>query len=227
MKRLLPVIIIIVVLLIVLGGGALLMRTPQSEPAQPSLSSAPPTQQRAMPRDEQPVHFKGRLDAPVQLDEFGDYQCPPCGLFHPIAQRVLAQYGDRLRFSFRNLPLPKIHKFAAEAARAAEAAGQQGKFWEMHDLLYEKQQEWSKGEAARPFFLKYAQEIGLDVNRFTQDIDGAVAGMRVAQDDYLAQTRGVTGTPTVFLNGREVPFEQLMDYDKLRAAIDVALAGKP
>lgn len=225
MKRLFPVIIIVIVLLIVLGGGALLMRAPQPEPVQTALSTATPTQ-RIVPRDEHPVHFKGRLDAPVQLEEFGDYQCPPCGNFHPIVQRVLAQYGDRIRFSFRNFPLPKIHKFAAEAARAVEAAGQQGKFWEMHDLLYEQQQEWSKGDAARPFFLKYAQQLGLDVNRFTQDIDGAVAGMRVAQDDSLAQVRGVTGTPTLFLNGREVPFEQMMDYDKLHAAIDAALAGK-
>ncbi len=226
MKRLFPVIIIGVVLLIVLGGGALLMRTPQAQPTRPTpLSSATPTQ-RIVPLDTQPVHFKGHLDAPVQLEEFGDYQCPPCGNFHPIAQRVLAQYGDRIRFSFRNLPLAKIHKFAPEAARAAEAAGQQGKFWEMHDLLYEHQQEWSKGEAARPFFLKYAQQLGLDVSRFTLDLDGAVAGMRVAQDDSLAQARGVTGTPTLFLNGREVPFEQMMDFDKLHAAIDAALAGK-
>lgn len=226
MKRLFPVIIIGVVLLIMLGGGALLMRTPQQPlPTQSTLSAATPTQ-RIVPRDTQPVHFKGHLDAAVQIEEFGDYQCPPCGNFHPIAQRVLAQYGDRIRFSFRNYPLVKIHQFAAEAARAAEAAGQQGKFWEMHDLLYEHQQEWSKAAAARPFFLQYAQQLGLDMTRFTQDIDGAIAGMRVAQDDQLAQMRGVTGTPTLFINGREIPFEQMMDYDKLHAAIDAALAGK-
>jgi protein-disulfide isomerase len=225
MKRLLPVVIIIAVLIVALGGAAMLMREPPSTQPQPALSTATPTQ-RVVPSDEQPVHFKGRLDAPLQLEEFGDYQCPPCGQFHPITQRVLAQYGDRIRFSFRNFPLVTIHKFAAEAARAAEAAGAQGKFWEMHDLLYERQQEWSKADAARPFFLKYAQELGLDVNRFMQDIDGAVAGMRVAQDANIGHARGVTGTPTLYLNGREVPFEQFMDYDKLRAAIDAALASK-
>lgn len=224
MKRLLPVFIIIAVLIVVVGGTVMLMREPQ--PAPPAaLSTATPTQ-RVAPPDEQPVHFKGRLDAPIQIEEFGDYQCPPCGQFHPIAQRVLAQYGDRIRFSFRNFPLPAIHKFAPEAARAAEAAGAQGKFWEMHDRIYERQQEWSKADVARPFFIKYAQELGLDVNRFTQDIDGAVAGMRVAQDEYIGKARGVTGTPTLFMNGREVPFADIMDFDKLSAAIDAALANK-
>ncbi|PYS92155.1 MAG: disulfide bond formation protein DsbA [Acidobacteria bacterium] len=202
------------------------MRVPTSTPPpQPSLASATPTL-RAAPPDTQPAHYKGRIDAPVQLEEFGDYQCPPCGNFHPIAKRVIAAYGDRIRFSFRNFPLPAIHKFASVAARAAEAAGQQGKFWEMHDLIYERQQEWSKAEDARPFLIKYAQELGLDVNRFQQDLDGAVTGMRVAQDADLGSLRGVHGTPTLFLNGREVPFEQMMDYDKLRAVIDAALAGK-
>ena len=227
MKRLLPIIIIAIVLLITLGGGYLLMRAPTAAPvaSQLPLTAATPTQ-AAAPLDTQPAHYKGRIDAPVQLEEFGDYQCPPCGGFHPIAKRVIAAYGDRIRFSFRNFPLPNIHKFASIAARAAEAAGQQGKFWEMHDMLYEHQQEWSSVEDARPLFIKYAQALGLDVNRFQQDMDGAVAGMRVAQDADIGNVRGVHGTPTLFLNGKEVPFEQIMDYDKLRAVIDAALAGK-
>jgi protein-disulfide isomerase len=227
MKRLLPFAIILAVLIVVVGAVAMFLSAsqPPRPLAQAPLSTATPTQAVA-PRDDNPVHFKGRLDAPVQLEEFGDYQCPPCGQFHPIAQRVLAQYGDRVRFSFRNFPLDAIHRNASEAAHAAEAAGAQGKFWEMHDLLYEKQAEWSKADVARPLFIKYAQQLGLDSNRFAQDIDGATAGMRVAQDKYIGQTRGVTGTPTVYLNGREVPFEQLMDFDKLRAVIDAALASK-
>ena len=225
MKRLLPIIIIGAVLVVALGGAAMLMRAPQPAANAPALSAATPAQ-RAAPVDEQPAHFKGRASAPVQIEEFGDYQCPPCGLFHPIAQRVLTEYGDRVRFSFRNYPIRTHHKFAAEAARAAEAAGLQGKFWEMHDLLYEKQAEWKDAEAARPLFLKYAQNLGLDMKRFAEDIDGAAAGMRVAQDEYLAKLRGVQGTPTLFVNGREVPFEQIMDYDKLRAVIDAALAAK-
>jgi protein-disulfide isomerase len=226
MKRFLPIIIIAVVLIITLGGAWLLMSTPKpaSSQPQPSLASAPPM--TPPPVNVQPAHYKGRIDAPVQLEEFGDYQCPPCGNFHPIMQRILAQYGDRIRFSFRNFPITNKHPFALEAARAAEAAGQQGKFWEMHDLLYDKQTEWSNAPAPRPFFIKYAQQIGLDVNRFQQDIDGAVAGMRVAEDLSLVQMRGVPGTPTLYLNGREVPFEQIMDFDKLRAVIDAALAGK-
>src|SRR5436309_8822275 len=131
MKRLLPIVIIVVVLIITLGGSLLLMRAPQSAPAQTPLTAATPTQ-RIAPPDQQPAHYKGRIDAPVQLEEFGDYQCPPCGNFHPIMQRVLAQYGDRVRFSFRNYPITLKHQFAGEAAHAAEAAGLQGKFWEMH-----------------------------------------------------------------------------------------------
>ncbi|HEX8071356.1 MAG TPA: thioredoxin domain-containing protein [Pyrinomonadaceae bacterium] len=226
MKRLVPIAIIVAVLIIAVGGVYMLLKSP--EPT--NISQLPPQTPAApaptvVPEDE-PVHFKGRMDAPVRLEEYGDYQCPPCGLFHPIAQRVLSSYGDRVRFSFRNLPLPNIHKHAQEAARAAEAAGQQGKFWEMHDLLYERQQEWSKADVARPLFLRYAQELGLNMSRFTQDLDGAVTGMRVAQDAALAQMRGVTGTPTVFLNGRMLSFEETMDFDKLRVQIDAALAGK-
>jgi protein-disulfide isomerase len=226
MKRLVPVAIIIAVLIVALGGVLMLLKSPEPTNVSqlPPLTTAPPTQ--APVPDTVPIHFKGRMDAPVRLEEFGDYQCPPCGQFHPIAQRVIETYGDRVRFSFRNLPLDNIHKHAREAARAAEAAGQQGKFWEMHDLLYERQGEWSKADAVRPLFVRYAQELGLDASRFAQDMDGAVAGMRVAQDQELASLRNVTGTPTLFLNGRVVSFEQTMDYDKLRALIDAALAGK-
>lgn len=222
MKRLLPIIIIAAVLLVALAGAAMLLRKPQTDASAPSLATVPPTVQST---PEQPAHYKGRIDAPIQLEEYGDYQCPPCGLFHPITGQVLAQYGDRVRFSFRNFPLP-AHKFARDAAQAAEAAALQGKFWQMHDMIYEHQAEWKDAADARPIFFKYAHELGLDENRFRQDIDSSVVSMRVAQDQYLGKLHGVQGTPTLFLNGREVPFEQIMDFNKLRAVIDAALAGK-
>ncbi len=162
---------------------------------------------------------------PYSLKSMAIINVRPAACFIRLPNRCSAQYGDRVRFSFRNFPLP-AHKFARDAAQAAEAAGLQGKFWQMHNLIYEHQAEWKDAPDARAIFFKYAHELGLDENRFRQDIDSSVVSMRVAQDQYVGKLHGVQGTPTLFLNGREVPFEQIMDFNKLRAVIDAALAGK-
>ncbi|MGI9107105.1 MAG: thioredoxin domain-containing protein [Pyrinomonadaceae bacterium] len=240
MRRNLPVIIIVAVLLIALVGGALMLRTSQTPTPSASQASPPSTPtanstkgattnsssgRPIAPRTSPVVHLRGRADAPVLLEEFGDFQCPPCAQFHPTLKRIEREYDTRVRVSYHHLPLRNIHKNAAEAARAAEAAGMQGKFWEMHDLLYEKQQEWEKTDGARSFFLKYARTLGLNLERFTADIDGIAASSRVLSDENEGDARGVKGTPTVFLNGRELPFEETINYDKLRAAIERELAA--
>ncbi len=231
MKKFLPVIIIAVVLVVALGGVAFLLNTPSTpatsdSTANPSAAqsasrvAAPPT----TAPDEQPAHVRGRADAPVLIEEFGDFQCPPCGLFHPIMNRIEKDFPTQVRFSFRHFPIKTQHKHAALAARATEAAGLQGKFWEMHDLLYDKQNEWKDVADARPVFMNYAKSLGLNLPKFTEDIDGTRASMRLVMDERRAQLLGVTGTPTVFINGRELPFEQVMTYEKFRDAINAEIA---
>lgn len=232
MKSKLPIIIIVVVLIAALGAGALLMRPSQtSTPSTPAINTSPPPPRAAnTPSTSKPTivatnvapstHVRGRSDAPVLLEEYADFQCPPCGFLHPILKKLEGEYPTQLRVAFHHFPIRKMHKHAAEAARAAEAAGLQGKFWQMHDLLFEKQAEWKDAPTARPLFLTYARTLGLNLEKFTQDIDSTVMSNRVMNDENRGSARGVTGTPTVFLNGRELKFEEVTNYNTLRALIE-------
>ncbi len=211
MKRRLPFIIIAAVLTAALGIGAWLL-----------LGSREFSNATA---GAQPPHVRGDQDAPVTLEEFGDFQCPPCGRLHPELKKLESEYGPaRLRVMFRQFPLA-MHAHALEAARAAEAAGVQGQFWEMHDLLYENQAKWNEARDARQIFINFAIALGLDSERFARDMDSAQASERVERDQARGNSLGVTGTPTVFVNGREVPADDVTPTG-LRAAIDVALQGR-
>ena len=170
--------------------------------------------------------MRGPANAPVTIEEYSDFQCPTCGRMHPVVKQLLARYPQQVRLVFRHYPLATIHKYARESARAAEAAGMQGKFWEMADLLYERQAEWSKAEPARPLFVRYAQQLGLDLGRFQQDIDSTGVAMRVVNDERRAVSRKLGGTPTFIVNGRELAFEESNDLNKLSAAVERALAGQ-
>jgi len=241
MRRKLPIIIIIGALLAALAGGALLMRPSQtSTPSTPASNST-----QTPPRATNPpgaltpgpvaarvamvapgTHLRGRSDAPVLLEEYADFQCPPCGFVHPILKRLEGEYATQLRVAFHHFPIRNIHKHAGEAARAAEAAGLQGKFWQMHDLLFEKQNEWKDVPTARPLFLTYARTLGLNLEKFTQDIDSTAMSNRVMNDENSGSARGVTGTPAMFLNGRELAFEEITNYNTLRALIEREIAAK-
>jgi protein-disulfide isomerase len=174
-----------------------------------------------------PPHALGPANAPVTLEEFGDFQCPPCGLLHPVLKTMEKEFGDKLRVVFREYPLVPSHQHALSAARAAEAAGLQGKFWEMHDLIFENQKGWDKAFDARPIFEGYAQKIGLDMTRYRTDLTSQIVEQRIFQDGKRAHALGVQGTPTVFMNGREVPFLSL-EPGKLRVLIsnEIAAAGR-
>jgi protein-disulfide isomerase len=172
-----------------------------------------------------PPHVSGDAKAPVTLEEFGDFQCPPCGLLHPVMKTMEHEFGPRLRIIFREFPLVPTHEHALAAARVAEAAGMQGKFWEMHDLIYENQKSWSNAFDVRPIFEGYATKIGLDLEKFRRDLSSETVAQRIFQDGKRARSLGVTGTPTVFMNGREVPFESFAQ-DKLRVVISNQLAAK-
>lgn len=159
------------------------------------------------------------------MEEFGDYQCPPCGRLYPELKNVEHEYGDRIKFVFRNLPLTKIHKNALIAAQAAEAARLQNRWVQMHDRLYERQAEWNEDPNPRPTFIRYAGELGLDTEQFDRDIDGAAVKQRLADDQKRADSMGVQGTPTVFIEGRELKFEQT-NAEGIRKGIDLMLVRK-
>ena len=145
-------------------------------------------------------HAQGPADAPVTLVEYGDYECPYCGRAYPIVKEIQQQLGDNLRFVFRNFPLNTIHEHAGVAAQAAEAAGAQGKFWEMHDLLYEHQDELAEADLRA-----YALKLELEIYRFDSDLSQETFARRV-RDDFRGGVRsGVNGTPTFFINGVKVP----------------------
>lgn len=141
-------------------------------------------------------HAQGPDDAPVTLVEYGDYECPYCGQAYLIVQQAQQQLGDRLRFVFRNFPLTSSHPYAEGAAEAAEAAGAQGQFWPMHDLLYENQDALDMPDLER-----YASQLGLDLDRFNADLRDHRYAERVREDFMSGVRSGVNGTPTFFING--------------------------
>lgn len=230
MKRTLPFIIILVVLAVALGSAWYLTRSiPASptigsqSPSSPGSQTSPVAQQQRPPVVQgvpgaDPPHVLGPADAPVKIEEFGDFECPPCGIFHPILEQMKTEFGDQLQITFREFPLVPTHQHALAAASAAEAAGLQGKFWEMHDLIYEHQNDWKKEFDVRPIFEGYAKQIGLDVERYKRDMNGDLVAQRIFADGKRGHSLGVKGTPTVFMNGREVPSENL-PAEKLRVVI--------
>lgn len=167
---------------------------------------------------------QGPKDAKVTLIEYGDFQCPACGAYHPMVQQVLSNYGDKILFVFRNFPLPQ-HQDAWISAQAAEAAGLQGKYWDMNNLLYEKQNDWTSllpGDA-RNKIEEYAQSLNLDMSKFGQDIDSAQVKNKI-QSDLDGGTRAQIGhTPTFFINGTQIV--NPANYDEFKSDLDKALAS--
>ena len=218
MKRYLPFVIVVVVAIATLGSGTILYRAKR-----PQLQNIPESQS-ILAKSDASAHIRGNPDAPVTLEEFGDFQCPPCGKFSEFVEELLKEYNSRLRLVFRNFPLSG-HEHAREAALAAEAAGLQGKFWEMHDTLYREQDTWTKAPNVRELFESYAGTIGLDVDQFKKDMDGDKARERVDSDRALADFLGVKATPTLFINNRPVDPKD-KNPEGVRAAINAALNEK-
>jgi protein-disulfide isomerase len=211
MKRYLPFVIIAAVLVAAVGGGFMMFRS-----AQPQSPTTP------TPAGGSVETSKGV----VKIDEYGDYQCPPCGALHPIIKTLKGEYGDRIQFAFHHFPLTQLHSHALEASSAAAAAGLQGKFWEMHNLLYEKQSEWSEVGDFRPIVLEYARKIGLDLPRFTRDIDGIQVVTVIQEDMQRGALLGVSGTPTVFINSQLIHSDNFTT-EGLRKEINRRLSVNP
>lgn len=147
-------------------------------------------------------HVRGAQDGKVTLVEFGDFQCPACGAYEPLVRKITEENSGVLKVVFRHFPLTQIHQNALIAAKAAEAAGLQGKFWEMHDILYDKQKDWSTGINARDFLLTYATTIGLDTNKFMQDLESKAIEDKILAEYKEGNQLGVQGTPAFFVNGK-------------------------
>jgi protein-disulfide isomerase len=151
-------------------------------------------------------HILGPPNAPVTLVEYGDFECPNCAAAYPVIQGLLASLDGRLRFVFRHFPIIISHDHALKAAEAAEAAGAQGKFWEMHDILFEHQDDLD-----RESLVSYARTLNLDVERFAQELLEGVHTDRVYRDLASGEASGVSWTPTFFLNGERYPIARDLD----------------
>ena len=158
-------------------------------------------------------HALGPADAPVTLVEYGDFECPHCGRAHPILERVRRRLGDRLRFVFRHFPLGEIHPHAVHAAESAEAAGVEGKFWEMHDALFEHQHALDDRSLVR-----HAESVGADGARVARELETGEHEEHVRTDFMSGVRSGVNGTPTFFINGRR--FDGAWDEEGLVAALE-------
>ena len=160
----------------------------------------------------------GNPDADVVLIEYSDFQCPACRSTEPRVKSVLEEYGDDIAFVYRHFPLRSIHRNAERAAQAAEAAGLQGQFWEMHDKLFEQQSLWGGQSDPTAMFVEYAEELGLNVQQFEEDLDSTEVRQAVADDLAVASSAGLNSTPTFYLNGEplknpasEAVFKQIIE----------------
>lgn len=167
---------------------------------------------------------KGNTDAKVTLTEYADFQCPACAQFHPVLKSIYEEYSSQMAFEFKHFPLVSIHAFAVPAAKAAEAAGQQGKFYEMHDKLFENQGVWSKSPTPQAYFSQYAEELGLDVDLFKRHMRASLIEDHIQEQFDEAREKGLTGTPSFFLNGERLEFQTM---DEFRSKIEAALGVGP
>jgi protein-disulfide isomerase len=157
-------------------------------------------------------HIQGGGDAVITLLEYGDYECPYCGDAHPVVRAIRQQSGARLCFAFRHFPLVNAHPHAEHAAEAAEAAGAQGRFWEMHDMLFENQEALEDDDLAR-----YASALGLDAKRLTREVSSRNQLSRIREDFHAGARAGVNGTPTFFING--AAYEGEVEVEPMLAAL--------
>jgi protein-disulfide isomerase len=162
-------------------------------------------------------HTQGAGNKNVTLVEYGDFQCPSCGAYYPVLKQVKEKYGDDITFQFRHFPLTQIHQNAMAAHRAAEAASKQNKFWEMHDLIYERQTAWSTSSNAAQIMEDYATELGLNVDQFKTDYQSSAINDVINADLAAGKELQVSGTPTFLINGQKIenPDQSVEAFSKL------------
>lgn len=208
--------IIAAVLIAAVIAGFVLFRARETPPGLRTATAAEP--------GAQPPHVRGDAKAPVTLEEFGDFECVPCFILWPALRNLEKDFGEQLAVVFRNNPMPQ-HTKALDGARAAEAAGLQGKFWEMHDMLYLQRNEWLRAADLQAAFAEFARRLNLDVDRFKWDFSGEEVAKRVAADRARAAALGLDRTPTIYINGQLAELQG--DVEKgLHNDIDAALKKK-
>jgi protein-disulfide isomerase len=197
MQRALKPLIVIVVAIVIAAGAALYLSRSADRTAEASDKS---------PRVniKSGGHIRGPANAQVTLVEFGDFQCPSCGGYHPLVKEILNRYPDKVRLEFHHYPLVDLHPNAMLGAMAAEAAGDQGRYWEMHDALFEHQAEWAPSRNAELVLLNLANRIGLNLNQFMQQLRSPALQDRILQDVTLGNSLHIMETPTFFIDGQRV-----------------------
>ena len=223
----LPLAIIGLVLLAAIAGGWWFYNSSTTKPTKLNANSASkkPTNEGIpanAPPGAQPPNMLGSPTAAVVIEEFADFQCPTCAVVHGKMKEINALYGSRIKFVYRNFPLTQIHKNAYDASLAAEAAGFQGKYWAMQEQLFSNQQAWANSQDARSLFQEYAQKIGLDAERFKNDLVAMTTKQRIDNDIQRGRAIGINGTPSIYINGKPLAFEQ-MDVTPMRQIIDAEL----
>lgn len=169
-------------------------------------------------------YTKGNASSTVVITEYSDFQCPACRSYYLIVKQLAVEFGDRAIFVYRDFPLVQIHPNAEFASRVARAAGKQGKFWEMHDLLFEKQTEWGSTADIRPLFQSYAELLGLDIEQFNLDWNSDEIKNIVRASRSHATRIGLLGTPSFFINGEQI--QNPSSYEEFRSKIQAALDGQ-
>lgn len=198
-------------------GAVFFLSKPDSEVN--SVSSGNP---KVLVRDDS--HSIASGSAKVTVVEFGDYQCPACAISEPAVKELILRYipkkTEQVNFVFRNFPLSQ-HQNALISAEAAEAAAEQGKFWEMHDKLYENQNQWAESNNPVDIFVSYAKELGLDIEKFKQTAESGKFAAKIQQDRNDGNTLGVNSTPTFFINGKKL--ESAPSFENFKSRIDQEL----
>ena len=234
MKKYLPFAIIIIVLAGAIGLSFVLWKNRGGSTANPNSNSpfeptapgaASPAPNQTPPESAGLTRPNVKVSSPVVIEEYGDYQCPPCGQLYPELKNIEIEYGNQVQIVFHHFPLMKIHKNALLAAHAAEAARNQNKFWEMHDRLYRNQKEWAELDDPRPVFEGYARQLNLKLDQFNSDLQSNLIDQKIFADMQRGTSQGVTGTPTVFLDSHLLKYEAT-NLDGLRRGINILLQQK-
>lgn len=167
-------------------------------------------------------NVKGDKTAKVTLIEYSDFQCPACSSYYPILKKVNDELGAQVRFAYRHFPLSQ-HKNAKLASTVAEAAGKQGKFWEMHDMIFQNQSDWSEEKNASVIFAKYATDLNLNLEQFQKDLSSEEIKAKIESDYKSGIRAGVNSTPSFFLNGKKMEQNQTRNYEDFKNAIEQSL----